>query len=341
MSTPGADFFLSKMLTPVVASPGQSGYFSAPSSSLDPRLFVGGTKMFRPEVRDWILSTLYDYWETRYNAPREWSTVWVAGSGISYQWAANRGNGDLDILIGVEYAEFYRLNERYVGFSEDDMADIFNVDLHTGLWPHTEATEITPTSVPTPGGADTESLFEITWYVNPGATDIRDIRPYAAYNVTTDTWTVEPPQIGSDPGSAFPKEYWDYVNDEKHLADSLVSKYNSIAATVKVQQPHSPGWHNSMSALDVVLTQAGALFNDIHLGRKNAFGPSGSGYGDFYNFRWQAHKRFGTMQALHALSQTHAEAQEKAAEALYGAPIDSAGKTLRTAALWNRGGNGR
>src|SRR5881227_3059425 len=100
MGVPGLDYYLARAAAagPVDLTEGQSGYFSAPSNVLDPRLFDGDE--IRHEVRVWIINTLYDYWRQHYRLPIAWSTVWLAGSGISYQWQAARGNGDLDVLIG-------------------------------------------------------------------------------------------------------------------------------------------------------------------------------------------------------------------------------------------------
>src|SRR4051812_3164156 len=95
--------------------PGQSGYFSTPSDRLDPNLFTGD--VIKPEVRHHILSVFFNYMSKYHNA-RNWCTVWLAGSGISYQWDADRGNGDLDVLIGVDWVKFYTANPDYHGLSE-------------------------------------------------------------------------------------------------------------------------------------------------------------------------------------------------------------------------------
>lgn len=311
-------------MQPVSPTAGESGYFSAPVDSLDPRLFDGDR--IKPEVREWITSTLYSFWGKRYKNAHAWSTVWIAGSGISYQWAAGRGNGDLDILIGVDFPLFWQSNDQFLGLSEKDVAEIFNQEFHAELWPQTAETNI--------GGG----TFEVTFYVNPNSRDIRDINPYAAYDLTNDEWTVRPPT-----GAAFehPKDYYDHAQAEAGQATELVTRYNMLADVVKSTAAGSPGWHNATHQASLVAAQASSLYDSIHLGRKEAFGPGGSGYGDYYNFRWQFHKQQGTAQALHAVGEAHRAAQEEANVSLYGQPIDGADVALRRAALWNRGGNGR
>lgn len=324
---------LNAVLAPVLPASGESGYFSAPSETLDPHLFEGGNKnQFRPEVRNWILNTLYGYW-SKYNNARSWSTVWIAGSGISYQWSASRGNGDLDVLIGVKFPEFFEDNPRFDGLSENDMADIFNKEFHAELWPKTADTEFSSTVQ-----GDMKQTYEVTFYVNPGSTDIRDIHPYAAFDLTHNRWTVDPP---SGPDFQHPEEYYRYAEDERRVADGVVAQYNQFASQAQTQAPGSPQWHNSMHMADTVAAQAQNMFDNIHLGRKQAFGPSGSGFGDFYNFRWQFHKKNGTVQTLRAVGQAHEAVRAAYAESVYGGPIDAADVALRRAALWNRGGNGR
>lgn len=337
--TQGYDFFLGKLLEglgPVEAQEGGSGYFSQPDDSLDPRLFHG--TVIRPEVRTWILSTLYDYWSKRFTRPQSWSTAWLAGSGISYQWKADRSNGDLDVLIGVDFPEFYQLNQQFVGLSEQEMADVFNRDLKDNLWVNTDRTTIGVKGKPNGGDVGGFSgVFEVTFYVNPNSTDIRDINPYAAYDLTHNSWTVKPPELPDNPETMYPKEWWDYVHDERRLADSMLSQYNHLSTSLGVQQPGSPGWSNTLHQMGLVTDQAKALFDDIHLGRKQAFGPGGSGYGDFYNMRWQAHKRFGTVQALNTLGRAKRGAKDAVETELYGHPLATAQESLTTAALWNRG----
>lgn len=331
MATDGMDFWLSRVLDglgPITSEEGGSGYFSAPDTHLDPRLFSDGD-VFIPSVRTWILNTLYSYWDKCFLHPKTWSTVWVAGSGISYQWAADRSNGDLDVLIGVDFPAFYEANPEYQGLPESDLADIFNRRLKENVWTKTSHVDF--------GIEGHPGAFEVTFYVNPGATDIRAIKPYAAYNLTSNTWTVRPPLLPDSPEAMYPKEYWDYVHDERRLADSMVGRYNHMSMQLTAQQPGSPGWLNSIHQMGLVVDQARTLFDDIHLGRKQAFGPDGQGYGDFYNFRWQAHKRFGTVQALNQIATARKSAKDSYETETYGQPLDTAEQALTKASLWNRG----
>lgn len=333
MASEGYDFFLNNILDglgPVEVKSGGSGYFSTPSDDLDPRLFEGDS--FRPEVRNWILKTLYEYWKHHFDNAQAWSTVWLAGSGISYQWAADRSNGDLDVLIGVDFPSFYANNQKYVGLSESEVADVFNRSFKDELWPSTAHVDFGTLF----GNGKGTGGFEVTFYVNPGSTDIRDINPYAAYNLTDNSWTVRPPVLPEKPGSLYPQGYWDQVHSERTLANGMIDKYNSLSDSLKSVNPGDPGWVNGLHQMGLIIDQARAMFDDIHLGRKQAFAPGGSGYGDFHNFRWQAHKRYGTVQALASIAQAHKGAKEAYETSRYGKPLETASQSLTTAALWNQ-----
>ena len=100
--------------------PGSTSYFSAPSSQLDPKLFDDNG--LKPWARSGILSILFDYLGTHYANPHQWVHVWLAGSGVSYQWEAAREPGDLDCLIGVDYVKFRQDNPGFTGFSDQEIA---------------------------------------------------------------------------------------------------------------------------------------------------------------------------------------------------------------------------
>lgn len=322
-----ADFW-KNTLSPVEVTPGESGYFSASAVHLDPRLFSSGN-VVRPEVRHWILSTLYSYWAMHFNSAQKWSQVWLAGSGISYQWAAARGNGDLDVLIGVDWPAFFEANPKYVGFSAEDVSDMMNQALHQDLWPYASTTVIGTEGAPhSADSGETGDVFEVTFYVNAHSTDIRDINPYAAYNVTTNEWTVRPP---SQDQQAHPQAFYNAAHEQEQHIRSLVGRYNHYANELAVTPTASAAAVNTENILHALSTQAKNLFDDIHLGRRMAFSPGGSGYGDYYNFRWQYHKRAGTVQALDAIAHQRQASEEFKQTSLYGGPLKSTNLVLREA----------
>lgn len=258
-----------------------SGYFSQPTPDLDPKLFDPGTSHLRDDVRQHTVGLLQRAWGGRYNGSEHWATIWFAGSGVSHQWSAARDPGDLDTLIGVDFDRFRAMNPGYQGMPDADIADMMNVEFRTGL------------DVATANWQG----FEQTWYVNATGTDIRNISPYAAYDVTHDRWTVEPIQLPQDwdPLNAFPQQYWDAVNEEWTQAKHIIESYNQVNGTGGINAPFMAR-HAAQSAK--------ALFDSIHTERHLAFSRSGGGYKDYYNFRWQAHKRSGVIPALKALAET-------------------------------------
>ncbi len=301
---------------------GGSGYFSRPDKGLDPNLFNGDT--LKPEVRSFILDTLYSYWDHKYLAPKDWSTVWIAGSGASYQWAADRSNGDLDILIGVDFNRFDQHNPGWVEIPEDSIADIMNRDFHAELWPKTAQTQFG------------NQVYEVTFYTNSGSKDIRDIHPYAAYNVTDNEWTVRPPVLPDDPHTLYPAEFYKAAESTSKQAKELIRRYGTLKAQAEAMPEGSPGRLNALSAQSIVVSQAKSLFDTIHLGRKDAFSKTGAGYGDYHNFLWQYNKQKGTVQALHSLATVSDDAQAAEESEIYGQPLKSPTALLTAAMLRGR-----
>ena len=147
---------------------------------------------------------------------------------------------------------------------------------------------------------------------------------------------LRPPVLPENPRTLYPREYAQAVDREKTQAHELVDRYTTLRAGMDAMQPGSPGWLNEVTKINLVVSQASALFDSIHSGRRMAFSASGSGYGDYYNYRWQAHKEAGTAQALNALSKVSSEAHLAQQSDLYGRSIESASKALTTASLWRR-----
>ena len=273
---------------PVTPAAGASGYFSAPADHLDPNLFGRDERVHR-QVRVLILSTLYSYWRSRWSEPQAWSTVYLAGSGASYQWSADRSDGsepgDLDILIDVDWTQFYAHQSGEIKYLPPlQVADVMDTELKAALWPKTAELHIG------------RGVYEATFYVNPDP--ITSIRPYAAYNLSEDRWLVHP-----DPNPQHPQGPEDYgaTQADHDRADEIVTRYNSAVELLHRHPVNSPEWVNARAEIHWASERAGELFSEIHGARSTAFSPEGEGYSDNANFRWQAAKQNGTIDNLTAI----------------------------------------
>jgi hypothetical protein len=302
--------------------PGASSFFAKPTGDFDPSIIDNSSGSVRPDVREWLLSRLYGFWAARYHAPRHWSTVWIAGSGLTHQWSASRSvgePGDLDVLIGVDFPRFYAANPRFRQIPEEALAERFNDEFRAGLDVETAATN------------------GITFYVNPGATDIRTIRPYAAFDLTHNAWTVRPPEIGSDwdPRTSLPPDWFASFGRETETARGIVGEVNRHIGELRPLRPGTPDFVNSATLLHDAVRRGAGLFDAIHTDRHKAFGPEGSGYADFYNVRWQAHKENGTVAVLHRLKDLWVASHRDVTERC-GGPILDARHALTLASLVGR-----
>ena len=325
MTSP-ADFYAKAVASapPPTMEVGASGYFSAPQETLDPRLFDGDK--LREEVRRFILDALFqELLSLGLNSPGAWTKVWLAGSGISYQWAADRGNGDLDVLFGVDYPTFLQRNSDWGGMSEDQFATWLNTHLKDELWPKTASKFFG------------QQAYEVTFYLNPGTgRDIRNINPYAAYDVRANNWTVPPPKVSANPREMYPKAWFTAAESDRRMTQELLSRYGDLKSSLGMAQPGSAAWHNYGDALRVVSQQAQILWDDIHGGRHEAFREGGHGYGDYHNFRWQRAKETGVVQSLQAILGVRKAATEAMDSELYGGPIAPADEALSRAAMVSR-----
>lgn len=284
----------------------QAGWFAKPSEDLDPRVVDPDTGKLRRDLRVSLIGILDDFWGTRYRDHRSWSTLWLAGSALAWQWEG-RGEPDLDMLIGVNVSKFRQANPEWGKVPEHDLAAHFNGEFDRDLEPHTS------------------NLFggwEVTWYVNPGGSDIRDINPYAAYDLTHDEWTVEPVEVDAnwDPSTMIEPSWWRPVKEEIEKARGLARAI--YEARSDLQRPATdPRRLNALVTIQNAVLEAERLFVDIHAGRRNAFSKGGKGYYDYFNFRWQAHKRYGTIKILHTLKQLRGQASKLHETKTYGSPL--------------------
>jgi hypothetical protein len=274
-------------------SPGQSGYFSKPSQTLDPHLFDG--EHLKPDVRTRLNLLLLDYLDYHYHNAESWTMVWLAGSGISYQWSADRGNGDLDVLFGIDYDKFLESNPNYSYMSREEIAECIDNDLRISLWPKTSHIEFSDEYY-------SYQAYEVTFFLNPmvdnRANGITNIRPYAAYNITLDEWTTKPPKT---PETNFPEEFERQANDNKLLVKTLSDRYNSINSDRSMSMPNSPRYINAQTHVNHIKAEAQSLYDSIHTGRKAAFQSNGGGYSDFYNYQWQKSKADGLITTLNEI----------------------------------------
>lgn len=269
---------------------GASGYFSRPQLILDPNLFERTT--LHSDVRERLLYLFYNHMDTMFHNARNWSMLWLAGSGISYQWSGDRGNGDLDVLFGLDYTKFVSDNPEYRHYERAAIAEAMDDMLKRRLWPKTAHT---------PFG---NNVYEVTYYLNPGTEDfdesIKNIHPYAAYNLNENHWTVTPMEP-EEYGDETPPDYIRQSESNKQTADQLVQRYYHLANQLQTVGLNGPTQVNIQASKRLVVQEIKNMFDTIHLGRKQAFSNQGSGYGDFYNYQWQAAKRDGIVRTFNEI----------------------------------------
>jgi hypothetical protein len=294
--------------TPVEVVPSETSYFSTPGVGLDPRLFRDNKLV--PAVRSAILRILFEHLRKHYYNPEAYLHVWLAGSAVSYQWSAARNPADLDCLIGVNYLMFRQTNPEYKALSDQQIADMFNEDFRKELYPITE---------------NFLDAYELTFYVNVKS-DIRSIKPYAAYSLTTDDWTVAPETRKAPVNKA-----WDQtVSRDTSFTMEILDRYTKALNAIGAASTDSAR-RNAEAALKLAVDQGAALFDMIHQGRKTAFSPSGQGYSDVANYRWQSGKSAGTIQALKQLKELSTTSRKEFEAATYGMELPDASTLVRRA----------
>ena len=300
---------------PVLIQGSATSYFSAPESELDPKLF--DNTHLKGWVRNGILQLLFGFLNTQYRHADLWTRVWIAGSGVSYQWSAAREPGDLDVLIGVNYIQFRKAHPEYSGLTDVEVSRMLNEEFRTYLQPETK----------------NWNGYEVTFYVNPGATDIRSINPYAAYDLTNDEWTVHPAQQ-----TAPQNPVWEELaKRDLSRTSEIVMRYSQAVTEIQAAQ-NDAARRNAEVRMQAALMQANALYGDIHESRRFAFKPDGKGYGDYYNYRWQAGKKYGTVPALRKMSEYWSAYKAQQADETYGIDLPDTQTLIRRAATYRAKG---
>ena len=212
---------------------------------LDPRIFNLVTEIMRDDVRAYGLNSLDAFWRPKYGDWTQWAVLYLAGSGASYWWS---GDSDLDFLIGVDLEKLRAARPANKEVSDEDIIAHLNHELITDLRPSMAAYQ--------PDAGD--KPMEVTYFVNPGSYDIRQIHPYAAYNVSSNQWVVRPPEVsGADEATLIPDSVWRMCEQAAREAEQVLS----------LSEPYR--------------TVAGiAMFDWVHEGRQVAYSPNGQGWLD-------------------------------------------------------------
>lgn len=288
-----------------------TSYFSTPSATLDPTLFEG--RAIKSWVRTGVTSILTDFLSLKYRHSELWAHAWLAGSGVSYQWNADRQPGDLDCLIGINFVQFRKANPEFAGLLDKEIADQLNEEFRAELQGQTE----------------NWNGFELTFYALT-TSDIRNIKPYAAYDLKYNEWTVSP-----DPSQKAPvNNDWDTaVNGDYQRAQQIHTRFS--AALQEMSFSHAgPARRNAEVKLANIGSEGAALYEEIHGNRGEAFTSTGQGYGDFHNYRWQGGKRTGAVEMLRELKK-YVEANDVAHQvSTYGFELPGADTLVRRAATY-------
>lgn len=296
-----------------IGASNSTSYFSEPEPELDPELFDG--RQLKGWVRNGIKEILFNFLNYEYRHPELWAHPWIAGSGVSYQWSASRHPGDLDCLVGVDYIQFRKANPEYLYMGDNEVSETMNELFKSGLQPKTE---------------DWHG-YELTFYVNPGATDIRTINPYAAYSLKYDEWTVPP-----DPTQRAPqKPEWDnFAEGDARMTQNIHTRYTQAISDLNSARD-LPSRRNAEVRKEAAEQQGVAMWDEIHHNRRLAFNMDGAGYYDFHNYRWQAAKRSGAHQILRTIKNRVEE--EKGQQSVYGTELPDADTLIRRAATYRIG----
>lgn len=289
-------------------SPTDTSYFSKPSAGLDPRLFRDGKLL--SNVRDAILVLLHNHLRLGYHESESWAHAYLTGSGVSYTWAAHRDPGDLDCLVAIDYVTFRQSNQEYKGWSDREIASEITQGFRNELQPRTD---------------NFMGEFELTFYANLNP-NIKEMRPYAAYSVTQNTWVV-PPMDQEAPNNP---EWELAVTQDASKAAEIIKRYASALEQV-TNAKNDAMRINAERALANAVQQGSALFDLIHADRSSAFSPGGAGYYDFANYRWQSGKKSGVIQAMRKLKDIQKDAESRFSTETYGVDLPDVSTLIRRA----------
>lgn len=299
---------LANQVAKIDVEPTDTSYFSQPGPGLDPRLFSNGA--LRPNVRNSVLALVLNHLKTEYYNPEAWITVWLVGSGVSFQWAAHRQPSDLDCLISVDYIKFRQANQPMEGFSDREIA----ADINSGF-----------KKILNQAGENFLGEYDLTFYVNVNPS-IPDLKPYAAYSVTADEWVVLP-EMHTAPSKP---EWESVVQADLSKTVDLIHRYSKTVEALS-QASNEAVIRNHEAMLNVIVQQGAGMFEDIHGRRSDAFSPTGEGYFDFNNYRWQAGKQSGAIPALKKFHKLAKDSKARYEAMTYGVELPDTDILIRRA----------
>lgn len=251
-----------------------------PTYGLDHRLFAG--EKLRPEVRHAVL-TKFDAFCARHNWPHwhQWAKVIFFGSEAS-EWTSPEleGNADFDLSIGLHYPRLRHVVPAFENTGDAEIAHRVTELLHAECNdPHAYFST----------GEGATGPWDQTWFANQLGYMIKQIKPYAAYDVYLDAWVVRPPHLPD----------WDIHHFPQ--GEGLVTEIQGVIEMAR----------GALAMAEPYRTKAAAeLWHFIHDTRANAFGPQGEGWYGTENVLEKALDQEGLMQPLWEAMTRHREHPE-------------------------------
>jgi 8-oxo-dGTP diphosphatase len=243
-----------------------------PTYGLDHRLF-DGTRL-KPQVRQAVMERLDKILSDTAGLTgwQRYTRVYLAGSEAS-EWTSPslEGNSDFDTLLGVDYDKAREVTSSFLDRTDSEIDDILNDVLRTFF---NDEDWLAPF-----GG-----VWHLTGYCNHDALDVRDIKPYAAYDISQDRWSVKPPHLPDWGPESFPQG--------QALWDEIEAVTDYIEAIERLPEPFRA-------------QQGAALYDHLHNDRHRAFGPDGEGWYDNGNVIEKALDQSGHWARLLKIKKDH------------------------------------
>jgi hypothetical protein len=122
------------------------------------------------------------------------------------------------------------------------------------------------------------------------------------------------------------------VAQDTSMATEILSRYADALSKIGAAST-DVARRNAEAALKLAVEQGASLFEDIHQGRKYAFSPSGQGYADVHNYRWQSGKASGIVQALKQMKEIADDSKAEFEKQTYGMELPSTDTLIRRALI--------